>query len=107
MLGSQRLDLLSTMVVACQLIVIHKQRAILKFRTPLAASFDLLHCLFDAGEWIARAWIEVYDLNVERQFLLADNIVQELSIGLLRLAFASEKNWLPDGDMCGTSPHPI
>ncbi|MCH4538731.1 hypothetical protein MKS82_01315 [Ochrobactrum sp. A-1] len=106
-LGSQRLDLLATMVVSCHLIVVHKQRAILKFRAPLAAPFYLLHCLFYAGEWIASTGIEVYDLDMKRQVLLADNIVQELSIGLFRLAFTSEKNWLPGRDMCVTPPHPI
>ena len=88
-LGGQRLDFLTAVLVARDLIIVHEKRAVLKFGTPLASTCYFLRCLYDPGERIAGPGIEVYDFNVERQSSFANNIVQKLSIGLFRFALAS------------------
>jgi len=106
-LGRQRVDLLATLVFACDLIVIHKERTILKLGTPLVSTCDFLHCLFDASERISRARVKVHYLDVKRQLFLPNDVVQKLSVSLFGFAFTSEKDGFADGNMCVAPLHPI
>jgi hypothetical protein len=56
---------------------------------------------------VASARIQVHDFQMDRPIGFTEEVVQDLSISLLRFAFATEKDRRSLGDDRAASRHPI
>jgi len=88
MLRCGGLDFLKTMDVF-NLIIVHQQCTVLEFDTPPISVLNFLYCPLETRNRIACSWVELDDFDVKRQVSRPHEVVQELTIRFLGLAFAA------------------
>ena len=107
------LRLLPPLIVVLDLIEIEEHGAACEFGATLPAPGDFLGSTSQAGDGIAGAETEVYDLKVNRTALGLQKIVEQLAIGLLGLSLTAQKDrrfgfYDPTAHphpTCGTAPY--
>jgi hypothetical protein len=99
--------LLPPLAIGVNLIGVHQHYLQMELRSPLAAPDDFLFSLSQPGDRVASAGIQVHDFQMDRPSSFAEEVVQDLPIGLLGFTFAAEKDRRSLGDHRAARSHPI